>query len=84
MTNCGFGNWTAPHPLLKQENNMKKIKLATTSFRDKTLFKPTASASTGSGGPCNEHRQKAKSCGLNYEILMFHCFTLTICRSNTF
>ena len=78
MTNCGFGNWTAPHPLLKQENNMKEIKLATTSFRDKTLFKPTASASTGSGGPCNEHRQKAKACGLNYEILMFHCFTLTI------
>ena len=61
-----------------------KIRLATTSFRDKTLFKPTASASTGSGGPCNEHRQKAKSCVLNYEILMFHCFTLTICRSNTF
>ena len=56
----------------------------TTSLRDKTLFKPTASASTGSGGPCNEHRQKAKSCGVNYEILMFHCFTLTICRSNTF
>ena len=83
MTNCGFGNWTAPHPLLKQEKNMKKIKLATTSFRDKTLFKPTASASTGSGGPCNEHRQKAKSCVLNYEILMFHCFTVTICRSNT-
>ena len=62
---------------------MKKIKLATTSFRDKTLFKPTASASTGSGGPCNEHRQKAKSCVLNYEIWMFHCFTLTICRINT-
>ena len=69
MTNCGFGNWTAPHPLLKQENNMKKIKLATTSFRDKTLFKPTASASTGSGGPCNEHRQKAKSCVLNYDFI---------------
>ena len=62
---------------------MKKIKLATTSFRDKTLFKPTASASTGSGGPCNEHRQKAKSCVLNYEIWMFHCFTLTVCRINT-
>ena len=61
-----------------------KIRLATTSFRDKTLFKPTASASTGSGGPCNEHGQKAKSCVLNYGILMFHCFTLTICRSNTF
>ena len=62
---------------------MKKIKLAITSFCDKTLFKPTISASTGSGGPCNEHRQKAKSCGLNYEIWMFHCFTLTICRINT-
>ena len=70
--------------LAKARKKMKKIKLATTSFRHKTLFKPTASASTGSGGPCNEHRQKAKSCGLNYEILMFHCFTLTICRSNTF
>ena len=33
MTNCGFGNWTAPHPLLKQGENMKKIKFATTSFR---------------------------------------------------
>ena len=54
-----------------------------TSFRDKTLFKPTASPSTGSGGPCNEHRQKAKSCVLHYEILMFHCFTLTISRINT-
>ena len=64
MTNCGFGNWTAPHPLLKQEKKMKKIKLATTIFRDKTLFKPTASASPGSGGPRNEHRQKAKSCVL--------------------
>ena len=63
MTNCRFGNWTAPHPLLKQEKNMKKIKLATTSFRDKTLFKPTASASTGSGGPCNEQRQKANPVG---------------------
>ena len=83
MTNCRFGNWTAPHPLLKQEKNMKQIKLATSSLGDKTLFKPTASASTGSGGPCNEHRQKAKSCRLNYEILMFHCFTVTICRSNT-
>ena len=62
---------------------MKQIKLATTSLGDKTLFKPTASASTGSGGPCNEHRQKAKSCRLNYEILMFHCFTVTICRINT-
>ena len=69
--------------LAKARKNMKKIKLATTSFRDKTLFKRTASASTGSGGPCNEHRQKAKSCGLNYEILMFHCFTVTICRINT-
>ena len=62
---------------------MKKNKLAITSFCDKTLFKPTASPSTGSGGPCNEHKQKAKSCGLNYEILMFHCFTLTISRINT-
>ena len=85
MTNCGFGTWTAPHPLRKQGRKMKKIKLAITSFCDKTLFKPTASASTGSGGPCNEHRQKAKSCVLNYEILilMFHCFTLTISRINT-
>ena len=61
----------------------KKIKLAITSFCDKTLFKPTASASTGSGGPCNEHRQKTKSCGQNYETLMFHCSTLTISRINT-
>ena len=68
MTNCGFGTLTAPHPLRKQGKKMKKIKLAITSFCDKTLFKPTISASTGSGGPCNEHRQKAKSCGLNYEI----------------
>ena len=49
--------------LAKARKNMKKIKLATTSFRDKTLFKPTASASTGSGGPCNEHRQKANPVG---------------------
>ena len=62
---------------------MKKNKLAITSFCDKTLFKPTASASTGSGGPCNEHRQTAKSCVLHYEILMFYCFTLTISRINT-
>ena len=54
-----------------------------TSFCDKTLFKPTASPSTGSGGPCNEHKQKAKSCALKNEIWMFHCFTLTISRINT-
>ena len=71
--------------LAKERQKDQKIKLAITSFCDKTLFKPTASASTGSGGPCNEHRQKAKSCVLNYEILilMFHCFTLTISRINT-
>ena len=80
---AGLALWLLHIPLRKQGKKMKKIKLAITSFCDKTLFKPTISASTGSGGPCNEHRQKAKSCGLNYEIWMFHCFTLTICRINT-
>ena len=70
-------------PYESKAKRWKKNKLAITSYCDKTLFKPTASPSTGSGGPCNEHKQKAKSCGLNYEILMFHCFTLTISRINT-
>ena len=86
------GNWTAPRPLLKRDKNMEKIKFATTSFRDNALFKPNVFASTAPKGgskssACNEHRQNSKSWrlwlpGLNYEILMFHWFTVTISRSN--
>ena len=78
MTYCGFGNVTAPHPLLKQENNMKKSSLLPLAFVTRHCSNPLPLPRLAQEGPCNEHRQKAKACGLNYEILMFHCFTLTI------
>ena len=40
----GFGNWTAPHPLLQQETTPACY------HGDKRLLKPTVSASSGSAG----------------------------------
>ena len=75
---AGLATWSAPHPLRKQGKMMQKIKIAITSFRDEAFrSKPLPQPRLAQNGHCNEHRQKAKSCVLNYEILMFHCFTVT-------